>query len=270
MSDIRASLVAIGCLLRGLPLFFCAEPKTPLRVLCVLALDTVHALRHARPLPWRRLRELSAFLDFQACTNAAVDHKQLREADYPAIRQRLERAGLGSWVEEYLGRLREREGRRPPIGGDQRRFDEARSYREAVARLSLATVAGIALDAECLEEAIRATHGDGDLDALWRIAMQCQIIDDALDYTEDRAAGLPSFLTASASLPHAMAWTAEAARSYGAARGRSSGRASWPVRMALRAVTEATRLLILAARRRYRHREREENIVQVAGVERER
>jgi hypothetical protein len=250
MSDVRASLVAVGCLLRGVPLFFCAAPKTPLRVLCVLALDTVHALRHARPLPWRRLCELATFLDFQACTNAAVDHKDLCEAEYRAIRQWLEEAGLGAWVEAYLGRLRELEGRRPPIGGDHRRFDEVRSYREAVARLSFATVTGIALDAECLEEAIRATHGDGDLEALCRIAMQCQIIDDALDYAEDLAAGLPSFLTASASLPHAMAWTAEAARSYGAVRGSSSGRAAWPVRMALRAVTAATSLSVLVAHRR--------------------
>ena len=67
-------------------------------------------------------------------------------------------------------------------------------------RLSLATVAAIALDAECLEDAIRATHRDGELEALCRIAMQCQIIDDVLDYSTDLAAGLPSFLTASASL----------------------------------------------------------------------
>ena len=139
--------MSVTCLLRGLPLFFRAAPKTPLRVLCIIALDTLHVLRHSQPLPRKRISELATFLDFQACTNAAWDHKDLCEAEYQAIRQRLEKAGLGSWIEEYLGRLRELERRRPSIGGDHRRFDEVRSYREAVARLSLATVTAIALNA---------------------------------------------------------------------------------------------------------------------------
>ena len=110
---LRASLVSIACLLRGLPLFFCAAPKTPLRVLCIIALDTLHVLRHSQPLPRKRISELATFLDFQACTNAAWDHKDLCEAEYQAIRQRLEKAGLGSWIEEYLGRLRELETTTP-------------------------------------------------------------------------------------------------------------------------------------------------------------
>jgi hypothetical protein len=35
----------------SLPLFFCATPRTPLRVLGIIALDTLHVLRHSRPLP---------------------------------------------------------------------------------------------------------------------------------------------------------------------------------------------------------------------------
>jgi hypothetical protein len=242
--------VTMGCLLRGLPLFFRAAPRTPLRVLCIVALDTVHALRRSRPLARKRVGELAIFLDFQACTNAAVDHKCFPEAEYRSIRQRLERAGLGSWIEEYVGRLRELEARRPSIGGDHRRFDEVRSYREAVARLSLATVTAIALDAEDLEEGIRATRDDGDVEALFRIAMQCQIIDDVVDHAEDLSAGLPSFLTASASLPHAMAWTAGAARSYGAVR---KSNAVLPLRVALRAVTAVTTLVVRIAHQRHRH-----------------
>jgi hypothetical protein len=38
---LRSSLVACACLLRALPLFFRAAPKTPLRVLCIVALDTM-------------------------------------------------------------------------------------------------------------------------------------------------------------------------------------------------------------------------------------
>ena len=54
--------------------------------------------------------------------------------------ERLVQAGRGTCIEAYLSRLQELESRRPAIGGDHRRFDEVRSYREDVARLSLATM----------------------------------------------------------------------------------------------------------------------------------
>jgi hypothetical protein len=246
----RISLVSVTCLLRGLPLFFSATPKTPLRVLGIIALDTLHVLRHSQALPKKKVGELAMFLDLAGCTNAAWDHKDRCEAEYLAIRQRLEQAGLGSCIEEYLSRLRELERRRPSIGGDQRRFDDVRAYREAVARLSLATAAAIALNAECLEETIRATQYDSDVETLFRILMQFQIIDDVVDYAEDLSAGLPSFLTASASLPQAMELTAKAARSYAASARRSS---VFPLRLALSVVTAMTALAVRVADRRHRH-----------------
>lgn len=247
---IRASLVSLACFLGGLPLFFCATPKTPLRVLCVIALDTVHVLRNGRRLPRSRCKQLAAFLDFQACTNAVWDGKDLCAPEYRALRQRLERVGLGVWITEYLSRLCELETRRPSIGGDLQRFDDVRSYREAVARLSLATITAIALNAECLEEGIRATYCDSDVAALFRMAMQCQIMDDVIDYRRDLSAGLPSFLTASASLPQAIAWTADAVRVYAASRGASAGVGVFPLEAALHVITLATKLVVGVARRR--------------------
>ena len=239
----RASLVSAACLLRGFPLFFAAAPRTPLRVLCIIALDTLHVLRHSRRLPRQRVIELATLLDFQAGTNAVLDHKDFCGAAYQANLERLTRAGLRLWVEEYVGRLRELERRRPLIGGDRRRFGEVRAYREAVARLSLATVTAIALYAQRLEEGIRATHCDSDVETLFRIVMQCQIIDDVVDYNEDLSAGLPSFLTASASLPQAIEWTADAARSYAASRGRS-GESAFPLQVALWVITAVTKLVV--------------------------
>jgi hypothetical protein len=75
---VRPGLLSITCLLRGLPLFFSAVPATPLRVMCIVALDTIHVLRYSRPLPRRTRIELAMFLDCQACTNAAWDRKPLR------------------------------------------------------------------------------------------------------------------------------------------------------------------------------------------------
>lgn len=253
---IRASLVSVACFLGGLPLFFFATPKTPLRVLCVIALDTVHVLRNARPLPRRRCKQLAAFLDFQAFTNAVWDGKDLCAPEYRALRQRLERAGLGVWITEYLSRVHELETRRPCIGGDFQRFDEVRSYREAVARLSLATITAIALNAECLDEGIRATYDDSDVATLFRMAMQCQIIDDVIDYRKDLSAGLPSFLTACASLPQAIALTGHAVRFYAPSRGPSAGGGVFPLEAALHVITLVTKLVVGAARRREACQER--------------
>lgn len=232
MSDaVRASLVAARCLLRGLPLFFRAAPRTPLRVLGIIALDTLHVLRHSRPLPRPRIHDLATFLDLEGCANQQWDHKNPCADEYGALKQRLEKSGLGRWTTDYLSRLRVLEGTRPVPGGDQRRFDEVRSYREAVARLSITNAAEIALDEPCL--------GDKDVETLFCILMQCQIIDDVVDYGEDLAAGLPSFLTASASLPQAMELTAAAARHYAA----SGARAILPLRVALLVVTALTRIV---------------------------
>jgi hypothetical protein len=250
--SLRAGLVSITCLLRSLPLFFSPAPATPLRVLCIVALDTIHVLRYSQPLSRQRRKALGTFLDFQACTNAKWDRKQLCAAEYQALRQRLEKAGLGVWVTEYLNRLGELETRRPPVGGDRRRFDDVRLYREAVARLSLATITAIALNAECLEDAIQSTYCESDVAVLFRMAMQCQIIDDVVDYGEDLSARLPSFLTASASLAQAIALTTDAARSYGARR--RSGGDVFPLEAALHVLTAVTTLVVAVAGRRERHR----------------
>ena len=103
---------------------------------------------------------------------------------------------------------------------------------------------------------IQPCHDFVNRPALFRIVMQCQIIDDVLDYTEDVSAGLPSFLTASASLPQAMELTAKAARSYAASPGCSSGDGVFPLRMALCVCTALTKLVVrVADRRRLRTRQ---------------
>ena len=249
---VRSSLVAARCLLRGLPLFLRATPRTPLRVLGILAFDTLHVLRTSQPLPRKRISELAVFLDFQGCANADWDLKNVCRTEYRTIRQQLQTAGLRSCVEAYLGRLGEIEGRRPSIGGDHQRFNEVRSYREAVARLSIATTAAIALHGGCLDEGIRAAERDSDVETLFRILMQCQIIDDVLDYPDDLSAGLPSYLTACASLSQSMAMTRAAIRSYAVRRGGSADDAVFPLRLALWTFTAVTRLVIRAAHWRHR------------------
>jgi hypothetical protein len=241
---LASSLAAAACLVRGLPLFFGAAPRTPLRVLGIIALDTLHLLRYSRPLPRRKIREAALFLDFAGCINAAWDRKELCAAEYRTVRHKLDQAGLASCLTDYLDRLQQIERWRPSIGGEHRHFEEVREYREAVAGLTLATAAAIALNDNSLETP--------DMNALWRILMQCQVIDDVLDYAEDVSRGLPSFVTALAEPRQALALSADAVRSYATGGSAAAGQAMLPLRLALGVVTAATRIVVWVADPRHR------------------
>jgi hypothetical protein len=243
---LRASLAAVGSLLRALPLLGAPAPGTPLRVLCIAALDTLHRLRHGRPMSPARRQLLATFVDVQACVNAQCDGKPLSADTFDRLRRRVADAGLEPWLTGYVARVRALEAGRPAIGGDRRHFDRARAYREDVARLAVAAIAGLALPAGDLDDGIRATHEDADLAALFRLAMQCQVIDDALDYDVDLASGLPSLLTACASLPDGLALAADAARAYGACRGTVAEGALAPIRLSLAVLTSAAALAVAA------------------------
>ncbi len=253
-AGVSSMLIAGRSMVRGLALCVSARPKTPLRVLCIMAFDTLHRLRKAKPLPKPKLRMLSALLDFEACANAAFDNKDGCRIERRRTLQLLEEAGLGSSVAEYLRRLGELESRRPTVGGDYRQFRKVGCYREAVVRLSLGMVAATANGNQCLNEGIRATYCDTDLNILFRIAMQCQIMDDVLDYSKDKSAGLPSFLTASQSLPLAFELTWLAALGYAGDRDLPRTGDDFPLRAALFLVSTCTKLVIVLGRWRQRAR----------------
>jgi hypothetical protein len=107
----------------------------------------------------------------------------------------------------------------------------------------LGLVAATAQGSECLDEAIRAITWEHGLQYLFRIAMQCQVIDDVLDYAYDRSAGLPSFLNTGEALPQALARTCRAATSYADTRNLPRA-ADGPWRLALRAVSICARLAL--------------------------
>ena len=229
-----------------------ARPKTPLRVLCIMAFDMLHMLRMAKPLSRLKLRTLAALLDFGACANAAFDNKQFCRHECRETLQMLEEAGIRSSVAEYLRRLRDLESSRPLPGGGYRQFQKVGLYREAVVRLSLAVVAATANGNHSLDDGIRATYCDADLNTLFRIVMQCQIIDDVLDYSKDMSAGLPSFLTACKSLPRAFELTRLAAFGYACKGDLPRTGELLPLRTALFLVSACTKLVIVLGRWRRR------------------
>jgi hypothetical protein len=164
----------------------------------------------------------------------------------------LKKAGIGSSVAEYLRRLWDLESRRPLPGGDDWQFQKVGSYREAVVRLLLGMVAATVNDDPCLDEGIRATYCDPHLEILFRIVMECQIIDDVLDYAKDMSARLPSFLTAAKSLSLAFELTQLAALGYGEQRDLPRTGDCLPLRSALYLVAMCTKLIIVLGRWRQR------------------
>ena len=245
-------LIAATSVLRALPLFIAARPKTPLRVLCIAAFDTLHALRTSNRLPVHRIRMLAALLDFGASANAAFDRKKFCPEEFRCTRQLLEEAGIGSTVDEYWRRIQELERRRPCPGGNRLDSQRVRTYREDVVRLSLGVLTTTAFAHESLDDGIQAIEVEDDLAVLFAIVMQCQIIDDVVDYSKDVTAGLPGFLTSSESLLEAFELTCLATRFYASDRGWARSGREFPFRFALFAVSVIAKLLINLGRWRQR------------------
>jgi hypothetical protein len=155
----------------------------------------------------------------------------------------LKKSSLGPVVARYLRQLRDLERNRPsPLGG-QCRFQAVRHYREAVMRLSLAMSAAAVADSQCLEEAIEATYHH-ELGYLFRMAMQCQIIDDVLDFRRDLSLGLPTFLTACRSLPQAFEQSRALAMGYASDLDRLGNGEDFALRCALCLLSACARCLI--------------------------
>lgn len=248
------SLAAGFALLRNTPLFLRALPGTPLRVLGIVAFDTLHRSRTGRRLPPVTVSRLALFLNFQGCANAEWDGKPLSPSGYATLRAQLTDDGLGPCIDAYLQQLRMLESTRPAVDGNEDRFDEVRRYREAVARLSVQTAGAIALASRVSGHVVAAADcdGDRDVDLLARVLVQCQVIDDVLDYNADLAAALPSFLTACGSVSHALELTGRAVEEYGVVDVREHEAPLVPFRVALRVCTWLTRLIVRTARWRHR------------------
>ena len=94
-------------------------------------------------------------------------------------------------------------------------------------------IAATTLENLTIEDGIRATHRDEDLETLYRIVMLRQIIDYVLDFATDTDDGLPSFLTADASPSQALALTSDALTRYADRGGLPSSPHVFPFRVAL-------------------------------------
>lgn len=246
----RAFLAAGYGFLRGIPFFFASTPKTPLRVLCMMAFDAIQIHRSSKAIPRTQLRALAALLDYGASANAELDNKHVCKDDHIAARRTLQEAGLGVLSDQYFVELRSLEDQRPAPFGDRQRFEEVRMYREAVARLSLRMIAAATQGMEDAENIDMTSLFSNDLELLFCIVMQCQLIDDVLDYRRDAIAGLPSFLTATANLKESLLLAAHASSKYNSNPCLSRGNAILPLRVSLHCVSALLILILGVAKRR--------------------
>ncbi len=249
---LSSSWVAFRCILRGLPLFFAANPGTPLRVLCIIAFDLVFSLRNARGLSKRCISNLALFLDFGACLNAAMDGKRFCPAEFRKLQGSLENARLGHTANDYLRSIQQLELKRPVAFRDHLQSEDTLRYRENIVGLNLTFLALLSLECGSLEQCLKATHADHDLSLLFRIVMQCQIIDDVFDYSKDVRQRLPGFLTASARLGESFDMTWNAARRYASGHSCSRIGSLFPLQTALFIVSVTAKTLIILGRWRQR------------------
>jgi hypothetical protein len=87
-----------------------------------------------------------------------------------------------------------------------------------------------------------------NLEILFRIVMQCQIIDDVFDYSKDVARGLPGFLTASSELIDTFQLTSHATHHYANVHFTSKDRPLFALRIALMAVSIIAKTMIMLGR----------------------
>ena len=247
-----ASLTAMISAVRGVLLLSTTRPGTPLRAMCLMALDTVHVFRTSQRLSLQRLKTVASLLDCGACANDFFDGNDFSRRKFRATCRMLDRAELCVPVSDYLGRLRALEKRRPVPGGDNRRHRQVQTYREAVIRLSLGMAVATALGNLSIQEGTSATHDEKDIELLFRIVMLCQIIDDILDYTNDTVDGVPSFLTAHASPSQALTLTSDASTCYAYSGELPSSPHLLPFRVALWGVTVLAKLAIVFGQWRLR------------------
>ena len=245
---ISSLLVAFKCAVRGLPLIFASCPGTPLRVLCIVAFDTVYSLRSSCGLPKPCIKNLALLLKFGASLNAAFDGKAFCPDEFRRLQQRLFDAGLRQTSNDYWRRIQQLELSRPSAFGDRSQREAVQAYREDVARLSLGFFTMVAFGYATVEDGIEATRANGDLEIMFRIVMQCQIIDDVFDYSKDVARGLPGFLTASSELIDTFQLTSQATHHYANVHFTSKDRPLFVLRIALTSVSIIAKTMIMLGR----------------------
>lgn len=184
-------------------------------------------------------------LEIGACINRFFDRKGFDRHAYRRLRRQTSRTYLAPITRDYIKRLRAIEQDRPLPGGDAERFHAVKAYRESVVRLSLALVTAAVFDLKTLYQGMQAMRGEDEFEIIFCIVMQCQVIDDVLDYRKDKAAELPSFLTATTSRQASEGLTRHTVADYRDVNDLSRSKATLPFQIALWLVSACTSSVLI-------------------------
>lgn len=170
--------------------FVARQPATPLRVLALMAITAALRSRGIVLGPDRR-RALIEAMELGALLNDRFDGDPHDPEELRARIHWFARSEHRNLVRSYARRLRRLERSRPD---SKERGPAIQRYREGVNSVSLAMLWALG-HSRTLGIAELEIQRESDLQLLFQIVMQAQVIDDMLDVRKDRRRGLPSFAT---------------------------------------------------------------------------
>jgi hypothetical protein len=177
------------------------RPATPLRSLCVAALDYI-ARTDGQQLDRKKRMSLNCVMNLGALMNDHFDQHDFSKRDYRKLRKQLAADETARAVYRvYFRKLRQMERNRPRLEtpGRENLANEVAGYRENVVRLSLSALAAIALPKPEGADRLGSQafyREEGYIQHLFTLVMLIQICDDLLDWRRDWRTGLPTYVTA--------------------------------------------------------------------------
>src|SRR5262245_51690843 len=181
----RCAGTAVSAVMVCSPMLVAARPKTPLRVLCIAAFEYLARLRGGT-LGSRRRLAMAHACDFGSLRDDYYDHQRLDATEYRSLRCKLRRMAPEPATSRYIQQLRQAERSRPVLASDTPGIaDSIIAYRTSVLDVSL----------RWLQEISGLSVEPVKFHALLSVVGLMQVADDLLDWKDDEAVRLPSYVT---------------------------------------------------------------------------
>jgi hypothetical protein len=177
--------LALWSFLECLPIMAAVRPRTPLRVLCIAAFEYLARLEGGSQKASTRAA-LAFACDFGALCNDFYDQRELNRSEYRSLRAALRRLIPEGATRAYIRHLRTVERSRPVLLVDPAFETNAVEYRNRVLVLSmnwLHGISGVRWNAALFQTLVALTG-------------LIQLVDDLLDWEDDREHRRPSYITA--------------------------------------------------------------------------
>lgn len=241
----KALWLASVSIARSIPLLLSRRPRTPLRVLCIAAFDTIRCVKYRKRLSSHQMSSIAALLDLGALANDLWDDSRVQVTEFRHAFEELENLGWRELVDEYLTKLQVAEANRPQCDGDHYNHVRVRSYRESVVTTSLEAVSAVAFGNDRRAFPKPHVRTSEEFPIVFRLVMVCQIIDDTVDATLDRQRNLPGFLTSTSDSAGNLATATKAVQDYASLPAELKAPHLFPFRLMILTVSWLAHALLL-------------------------